>query len=601
MMADRWAFLRRKSRPQVGFLVGSFCFIATIVTGCFLVLALPLVTDASRTYQDGLRALDTLALWERGLDAGRMLSAERGPTNSLLGEPLSGQAGWRARLDQARSATDEALAQFAAALAARPAPAFDSVATQVAALRVRLAEQRTRVDTLAALPREARPPALMSRAIDGMIAMAHPFLTINLAIGQTIGRDGSALRQMVLVTQLSADLREYAGQIGSRLIAALSYGPELSANHLEAVDQIEGRIRQIHDVIEGRLSGRPQDPDLARIRADLVRDYLQDGLGYIRAVRTNGLTPNGSGRLSAGEVTEHYVPQMRAINALRELMLSRAKVVATLDRDRASAWLFAAGAIVVTVFAILGLTGLLAHRHLIQPLVATTREVNELAADRFETTLPSRRYFGEIRAMIDAIAVLRARNLRRLQLEAEREELLRDIRHIAETDHLTGLSNRRTFDLMGRRALEGPEPVALILCDIDHFKAINDRYGHPCGDAVIREVARRLRQTMRSEDVVCRYGGEEFAVILPAIGAGSADELAESLRAAVAATAIRVESRDIAVTVSVGLACRRGDDPNRSLSALVTTADAALYRAKQDGRNRVRGPGRPPAGRRAAA
>jgi eukaryotic-like serine/threonine-protein kinase len=165
--------------------------------------------------------------------------------------------------------------------------------------------------------------------------------------------------------------------------------------------------------------------------------------------------------------------------------------------------------------------------------------------------------------------------------------LFDQVRHLAATDALTGAYNRRHFfELASQRftaARMHHQPLSAIMIDIDHFKQINDRYGHLIGDEVIREITRRLLSTVRECDLVGRYGGEEFSLI---VGADTdADLLAERLRRVVAATPVATEGGPLPATVSVGVAHLRPDDAG--LDAVLARADAALYQAKREGRNRV--------------
>jgi two-component system, cell cycle response regulator len=163
----------------------------------------------------------------------------------------------------------------------------------------------------------------------------------------------------------------------------------------------------------------------------------------------------------------------------------------------------------------------------------------------------------------------------------------------ARIDALTGLWNRGYLDdqlaievsLLARK----DRPVALILADIDHFKAINDHHGHPFGDGVIQRVAETFRDVSREGDVVCRYGGEEFALVLRDTRHDPAVTLAERLRTEVAALEFWSGRKPVPVSASFGVtASTHFDDPAQvSPGALVEAADAALYRAKSGGRNRV--------------
>jgi diguanylate cyclase (GGDEF)-like protein len=175
-------------------------------------------------------------------------------------------------------------------------------------------------------------------------------------------------------------------------------------------------------------------------------------------------------------------------------------------------------------------------------------------------------------------------------LETEKAELLRareQMRHFAEHDDLTGAWNHRIIMERLRqevdRSLRERSPVSVILVDLDHFKNINDTYGHPAGDLVLREVGAIFQRSVRSYDWVGRYGGEEFLLILPGSGSAGARVRAEQLRMAVQWAHIHDGTRAIPVTASFGVATGFSLHPE----TLVQAADAALYRAKDNGRNCV--------------
>lgn len=162
---------------------------------------------------------------------------------------------------------------------------------------------------------------------------------------------------------------------------------------------------------------------------------------------------------------------------------------------------------------------------------------------------------------------------------------------LAVTDALTGLNNRRYLDthlatLVERSARRG-RALSVLMADIDHFKAINDLHGHEGGDEVLREFSRRVRGAVRGADLACRYGGEEFVVVMPDTPAEVAAQVAERLRAAIAGDGfpITASSAMAAVTTSVGISTLDGEDD--SAGAMLRRADQALYQAKHGGRNRV--------------
>lgn len=160
------------------------------------------------------------------------------------------------------------------------------------------------------------------------------------------------------------------------------------------------------------------------------------------------------------------------------------------------------------------------------------------------------------------------------------------LRRAAEMDFLTGVLNRRGVESAMRSAVAATRHGAVLILDLDHFKHVNDHYGHDAGDDVLAAVGQALRGCVRSFDLIGRLGGEEFVVFLPGVEAPTAREIAERMRRAVAAQRVRTPSagETIAVTVSIGMLVF--ETPQR-FEDLYARADAALYKAKQAGRNRV--------------
>jgi diguanylate cyclase (GGDEF)-like protein len=164
----------------------------------------------------------------------------------------------------------------------------------------------------------------------------------------------------------------------------------------------------------------------------------------------------------------------------------------------------------------------------------------------------------------------------------------------ARIDGLTQIANRRRFDEYllqeWNRHRRIQQSLSLLILDVDHFKLYNDRYGHQAGDECLKSVAKAINQCFRTGDLVARYGGEEFAMVLPNTDGTGAVRIAERVRTAVEAAALRHEASPVAdwVTVSVGVACKmprpKHDEDNR---ALIEEADRNLYLAKHHGRNRV--------------
>lgn len=197
-----------------------------------------------------------------------------------------------------------------------------------------------------------------------------------------------------------------------------------------------------------------------------------------------------------------------------------------------------------------------------------------------------RRLVAETRE-VSARSEAAARNLgetsrKTQELQAE----LTEARRLATTDPLTGLANRRSLDEALCTALASRAPLALLLLDVDHFKAVNDTHGHPAGDVVLRHLAKSLAESVGEGSVAARFGGEEFAILLRQAALRDVMQIAERIRTRIGHSAIPIgpAGQRISVTASLGIALAT---PGEAAAHLIERADAALYEAKRTGRNRV--------------
>jgi diguanylate cyclase (GGDEF)-like protein len=189
---------------------------------------------------------------------------------------------------------------------------------------------------------------------------------------------------------------------------------------------------------------------------------------------------------------------------------------------------------------------------------------------------------SDIREMLSVIA-------NQVAVSIENALMYKKMQTMATTDGLTGLTNHRTFqerfdELLGRSRRHSHQ-AAVLLCDVDHFKGVNDTYGHPVGDEVLRRVAQVLRSAVRKIDIPARYGGEEFAVVLEATDRDGAVGLAERIRTDVGALSFPTDKGTFQITMSIGVATFPHDSEDKAI--LIERADTALYHAKETGRNRV--------------
>ncbi|MCX5744439.1 MAG: sensor domain-containing diguanylate cyclase [Proteobacteria bacterium] len=214
---------------------------------------------------------------------------------------------------------------------------------------------------------------------------------------------------------------------------------------------------------------------------------------------------------------------------------------------------------------------------LVLPLLSADEPVGTLCL----IARTEKRFGKDVREMLAVIAT-------QVAISLENGFLYKKMETMATTDGLTGLTNHRTFQTkfqeMIDRAARHNGKVALLLCDVDHFKKVNDTYGHPIGDEVLRRVARVLQEVPRKIDVPARYGGEEFVVVLDNVDLAQAKAVAERIRTEIQKLVIETDKGSFSVTDSIGIAAF--PDDGRDRATLIERADLALYHAKQTGRNR---------------
>jgi two-component system cell cycle response regulator len=199
-------------------------------------------------------------------------------------------------------------------------------------------------------------------------------------------------------------------------------------------------------------------------------------------------------------------------------------------------------------------------------------------------------YLPKSQLSSQALAKIITNTLEKRRLRREVEMMTQRLSEMAIRDELTGLYNKRYFtEALEReidRAQRYGQKLSLCMADLDHFKQVNDSYGHPAGDCVLKKVGAVILRSTRKSDIACRYGGEEFAIILPDISLDQAVKFGERLRRQVNAVPFEPEGWPFGVTISLGVA-QYDSDGKMDFSRFVQEADERLYRAKSAGRNRV--------------
>lgn len=509
------------------------------------------------------------------LDAANRVSAERGPTNAALGRNASGAAARDDRFRSFRRASDDALD------AVRRVGPFG---TSLAALEERLAAARREVDRLLDRPRAEREPEAVERAIEAMFSAydaAQPLLDTAMT---ALLADDPQLVGHAMVARMLGEMRDYAGRLGSHLVIAIAQTQPPRPAQQAAFEQTRGRVLQLWPLI-GQQASSSREPAIVEAGRAVERDFIQRGMALIDA--TLARLRKGDFDLTPESFTREIVPHFVAIERLRDAFVD--STIRQLDAGRHGAQRALVLASLATLLALaVELLLLLAGRQLLfRPLLSARRHIVRLADNRLDPAVAPAGLRGEMRELFQALETLRARLIERDEIDAERNRLEAQLKQLADTDGLTGVLNRGALERMvPRLARTDTGVIGLILLDLDHFKAVNDRHGHAAGDEVLRLAAARLRNALRQGDVVARFGGEEFAILTFDPLEGVLADIAERLRQVIEAKPFRLpDGSETSITASLGVA--RAKAAPDVWAQLLQIADAALYEAKERGRNRV--------------
>lgn len=580
-------------------LTGRLRWLNLAVVCVVVVLCSSLLAWTWGTYQRASDASLALEALRATLLAMEKASAERGPANAVLGADLPLPDASVIALRNAREATNARLQELLSALSADRCDACGSSLRIVERARLDLAAASANVDLLVQRPRDMRGDAAVRDAVDRMIRVIPEFTSVASSRIDVISRGAPDALHYVVLARLAADLREFAGQLGSRFTAALTTGKPLAEVDQRAIERTLGRVEQLHDMIAARMI---DPPELSPETLDTLNtQYFGAGLHYVATVRTLASQPQPVAPTTA-EFAREYVPTMRAITDFRDNMLTLAQRKVDARAALALKWLIVTA--IAALMLVLGMIVVLRRFRLsvVQPLEAATRFVETLAQGNLDQAvpgddMPTQR--PQVRAVFDALRVLRLNGLELGQLRRDRTRLLGELEMSGDTDPLTQLMNWRAFERQAQALCAMPSPgwVALIKLDIDNFTQINATWGHGVGDDVLRRVGAVCLNTCQPGDVVARLGADAFAIVARVLAPSRAQQFAELMRGRIEATALTLPNGEVVpLTASVGIAiadpATSGPPPVSSggpanVSALLSQAERQLDAARRARRRAI--------------
>ncbi|MFC0194311.1 GGDEF domain-containing protein [Aureimonas pseudogalii] len=369
--------------------------------------------------------------------------------------------------------------------------------------------------------------------------------------------------------------------------------PTLAAGQIIPPDQAmaayrtQQRILALWDVGASQIERDNQDSRFAPALEAIRGRYFGTGFSFLsRIVERQSLRVNPA--LDIRKTAELYAETTAPIAELRDFYVERMIAQAEMRQHESLLAMLATLGLAATMVAAVPALAWIAYRQVLRPLLQIRSQIQAICDREPRPVLGDAGTVPQVRNLVRAVDTLWDREHEREALDVERHRLAERLKMLSETDQLTGLANRRGLDLaLSAMSAQADDSLGFILVDVDHFKSINDRFGHSSGDRVLSEVANRLTHVAGSDGMVARYGGEEFAVAVADREIGTLLDLAESIRESIEATPVVVPTvGSIALTVSCGVAVE--SLPEARWDWLVEQADAALYEAKASGRNRVR-------------
>jgi diguanylate cyclase (GGDEF)-like protein len=570
-------------------------------TGVLLTLVLVMLGRSTmqdiKMVQAAEQGMKAMELAYRVMKFAEKASAERGPTIPLLNDStMPPDAAKRERLMKARTATDDALKHalegLDEGLQGQSHSSAQMALGHIQKARDELAYARIEVERVAALPFSERsaPELRLTRVpIDRMFAVIDIVFEGVTALSAEAERIYPDLSLQLVGARYAAELREYAGRLGSQFTVPLAAQKPLGAEEKRDIPELTGRIRQLRQLVEVRARVTSVDTKLDAAMSEMNKRYFGVGLPFIAELTESGLSGRAYG-VDSAQFVARYVPEMKSIVELRDAMFAVAQETAAMKigqaNERTKLNLLIGAAILcieLTVFVFV-------QRRVLQPLLETTSHLLQLTGGKLDGSLTITNRSDEIGDMQNAVVALKAATEKHIALEAERELLIDHLQVASEVDFLTSLLNRRALMQRGEQLLAQAKrhhwSVAVVLFDIDHFKLVNDAYGHAVGDQVLIQVAAIAQGECRQADLLARYGGEEFILLAFDCDDAQAMHLAERVRMKMALTKFGSDHETFELTASFGVAHAQSFEVDH-LELLIKGADSALYKAKSQGRNCV--------------
>lgn len=541
-------------------------------------LSIPLMVKSYNDYIKANQALIEIQALQAVADLANKIARERAPANKLMSSNQQDFAKHVLELKLYRLTVDEQMKKTLEVLKHSNLPNLDL--SLVDRLDEALTQGRQQVDAYAALPREQRNAETMDQAILKMFSAwdrSHDVLKDVIAVSE--GKD-TAVSNFYTQILLLADLRDQAGRAASNVMAHVTFEQPIPETNLARSLQTRKQVMYLWELIDTLQPEHDKTEEFKVLHQAVYNEFLAKGLLIVERLMNESIYHRPY-YLTGTQLTEAIVDKFSTVVELQKYLLKYSVEKATIEKRKAQNVLLMTVSIsLISIFAAL-FTMIYARKRVFGPLIQAREILFDLSHSSIRPNpMDTKDQPANMYSLFTAIQQLK-------QTLQQRDALEFRLKNIAHLDSLTGVANRYALNeyikLLENQPTQFSE-TCLMVIDIDHFKQVNDVYGHLMGDQVIQFVAEKLKENIRTSDLLVRYGGDEFIVLIENVGMERALKIAEKIRSEIyeAKSVDNVRCPDLKVSISIGVVIGA-----TSWMALLEKADRALFQAKEQGKNKV--------------
>jgi diguanylate cyclase (GGDEF)-like protein len=552
-------------------------FSMLVIVISLLFLSVPLISISHQKYHKTNDALTELQVLQALTETANKISKERAPANKAMSSSPETLARHQQALYEYRQGVDAHI-QFTTQLLQQAG--FTPLAKQLKTQINDLYAARKVVDQYVALPYASKTVGKMDHAIMAMFsAWDSCFVIVKQFVNHSKG-DNSQISNYFTLILILADMRDQAGRVASQMIAPVTFMQAMPDNNRDRSIQSQEKTRYLWDLLNTLQPEKEKTTEFIQRHQRVETQFLNQGIPIVSKLLDQGQFGNHY-ELTGTQLTEAIVDKFTPVVELQRYILQHSVDVA-LQQKRSAGFLLIL-AILVSLLSLCAalFTMLYARKRVFIPLIQAREAIFALSETKnnpldLQQATPKYEFFP----LFEAIHKLQV-------MLQQRDEMEFKLKQIANSDALTGVSNRLVLEEYIAILENDPSKLAqtsLIVIDIDDFKQVNDRYGHLAGDYMITYVANQLKANVRTTDLIIRYGGDEFLILIDHIHLEQTINLAENIRRAISQSAVTIpnSSDQINISISIGIASGAG-----SWVELMENADQSLFKAKAMGKNAI--------------